>query len=186
MERVTEQYPHSPDGTGEVSKHKRGNYRDDKTHLTYPYWRNAAIYGVIGGLLVAIMLFGIQAAGAPNAIGMKYAAYFLLGAAIFVAIGDYDRFLPEGQTFKNGISYGARIAIIAGTVLVLINLIMYLTGSDYAFSKYGMESDDFANFSLVSFSLMLECFVAGMAFNFIALQYFKGRKNYDDKRSVVG
>jgi len=149
-----------------------------ETKGDFSFFVNAAKYGVIAGGLIALFFFALQASGMENAIGLKYLGYGILGIMLAIALGDYERYLKTGTTFKNGMTYAAQITLIAGVTMVAINTITFFLGTDLGFSKYGIESNTFPELLMLSGAIFLEIMVAGLIFTFITLQYLKSRKDY--------
>ncbi|MEM1122798.1 MAG: hypothetical protein AAGJ18_20300 [Bacteroidota bacterium] len=152
---------------------------NSKTKAQYPFFANSLKYGITGGVLLSIYFFILKSAGMQDAIGMKYAGYFIFGAVLALAIGDYDRFLKTGTTFINGIKFALRISFITGLTLVAVDTVTFFINSDLVFSKYGMDADDLPSLLIVNAAVFLEVFVAGIIFTQISLQYFKSRRDYD-------
>lgn len=144
----------------------------------YPIVNSSIKYGLIAGGLIAIFYFGIQTLGMSNSIGLKYAGYGLLGIILAFGLGDYERFLKTGTTFKSGMPFAASIVLFSGLTVVVINVVTFLSGSHLVFSKYGIESTNFPTLVTISGAIFLEIIVAGMIFTFIILQYLKSRKDF--------
>ncbi len=152
---------------------------DEKVY--FPFLKNALQYGFIAGGLIALCLFVMQVLGVENAIGLKYASYTMLGIVLAIGLGEYNKYLKTGTTFRNGMAFAAQISLFTGATLVLIHLITFLVGSDLVFSKYGLEATSFPNWLLLSGGIFLEVMVAGLVFTFIVLQFLKSRVDYTEE-----
>lgn len=152
--------------------------KEQNSYTNYPFFSSAIKYGTIAGGLIAFFFFVLQSFGMQDVIGLKYLGYGILGIILAIGLGDYDRFLKTGTTFKNGIPFGARISLFTGVTLIAINTITFLVGSHLVFSKYGMETTDFASLLMLNGAIFFEIMVVGLVFTLIALQYFKSRIDY--------
>lgn len=152
----------------------------NKTKPDYPFFRSSATHGIIAGGLIALSLFILQVLGMGDVIGWKYAIYGILAIILAEAIGDYDRFLETGTTFRKGMLFAAQISLFTGIVLIGINTIAFLADTNLVFSKYGKEAIDFPTLLTINGAIFLEIMVAGLIFTLVVLQYFKSRKDYKE------
>lgn len=152
--------------------------------VDFPFFKKAIHYGYTAGGLIALCLFIVQSMGLENSIGMKYASYAMLGIILAIGLGEYDKYLKTGTTFRKGMLFAAQISLFAGVTLILIHLFTFLAGSTLVFSKYGIEATSLTNWFLLSGGIFFEVMVAGLIFTLIVLQYLKSRLDYKEEEEL--
>lgn len=130
-------------------------------------------YGLLGGGIMVIVLMLFQVSGNDFSPFLKLSKYIALAVVIAWALNVYKS-KTSGDIFITGISVGMKISLIAGVVLVLMNVGLYLLFPAYAFSKYNIEPSTLQQMALVCAVLLFETIVFGGIITFAILQYLKG------------
>ena len=130
-------------------------------------------YGTMAGLAMAAFLFMFQINGADYSPFLKWFKYLLPGLTLVIALGHFKR-KHEDRIFVKGIGMGTKLSLIAGLVLILIKMLLYLTLPELAFSKYNLEPHNFLQYLSISMILFFETLVFGSIITFTILQYLKG------------
>ena len=131
-------------------------------------------YGLAAGLLMAAFLIVMQVTNNDYSPFVKLSKYFLLAIPIILALKLYKE-KYSGDIFIKGVSLSAKLSLIAGCTLVLINLLLYMVSPDLAFSKYSLEPTSIIQMIVISAIIFFETFVFGNLISFICLQYLKDR-----------
>ncbi len=131
-------------------------------------------YGLAAGLLMAAFLIVMQVTNNDYSPFVKLSKYFLLAIPIVLALKLYKE-KYSGDIFIKGVSLSAKLSLIAGCTLVLINLLLYMVSPDLAFSKYSLEPTSIIQMIVISAIIFFETFVFGNLISFICLQYLKDR-----------
>jgi len=129
-------------------------------------------YGIISGLFMAIALLLFQISGNDYMPALKFLKYIFLAIPIVFILNMYKHNLND-RIFVKGFSLGAKLSMIAGFVLIISNVILYLVAPEYSFSKFTIEPSSWVGMALVSLSLFFETFVIGSLITFITVQYLK-------------
>ena len=137
----------------------------------------AFAFGLIIGDLAALTFFILQIAGLEYTIGSKFTSYALLGIVIMLGINKYNRLSESRTTFKDKIVFATQIALFAGFTLFTINTLIFFIDANLVFLMYGKETADFVALLAINGLLFLEIMVVGLIFPFIALQYFKSKRD---------
>jgi hypothetical protein len=130
-------------------------------------------YGIVAGIAMAAFLLMFQINGADYSPFLKWFKYLFLGLTLIIALGHFKR-KHEDRIFVKGIGMGTKLSLIAGLVLILINMVLYLTLPELAFSKYNLEPHTFLQYLSISMILFFETLVFGSIITFTILQYLKG------------
>lgn len=130
-------------------------------------------YGLLAGAMMVGILMLFQVSGNDFSPFLKLSKYITLAIPIVLALNVYkDRI--SGDIFIKGISVGLKLSLVAGMVLVLTNIVLYLISPEYAFSKYSIEPSTLQQLALVCAVLLFETIVFGGIITFAVLQYLKG------------
>lgn len=143
------------------------NYIVDKTNPS-------SRYGMIAGVVMALMLLLFEVAGVDHAPYLKLIKYVFLGAMIALALKMIQA-NGSRDIFIKGASAGAKLSLIAGGVLLVSNVVIYLLAPDAAFSKYTVSPHSLMQAVLVGVMLLFETVVIGSIITFIMIQYLKGK-----------
>jgi len=131
-------------------------------------------YGAIAGILMAVVLMLFSMSGNDFSPFLKLSKYLPLAMVIIVALNIYKSKV-NSNIFIKGIGIGAKLSIIAGAILALINLVLFLIQPEWSFSKYGIDPTSLERMIMVSAILFFETFVFGNIISFAILQYLKDR-----------
>lgn len=130
-------------------------------------------YGLIAGSLMSALLLIFQLSGNDFSPFLKLLKYTPLAIVIIIGLNAYKSKI-NGDIFINGISFGAKLSLLAGLVLVIANILLYVIYPEIAFSKYGLEPHALSSVLVISAILFFETFVFGNIISFCILQYLKG------------
>ena len=129
-------------------------------------------YGLLGGLLMAVILFGFQITGNDFSPFVKLSKYTMLALSIVVALNIYKNKI-KGDIFIKGISLGTKLSLVSGLILVALNYAIFFLYPDFAFSKYSIEPSSIRQVTLISGVLFFETLVFGSLITFMVLQFLK-------------
>ena len=133
-------------------------------------------YGLGSGIVMAIILLMFQWFGYPDKILIKYVNYIGLIFFLGIFMKHLKRMMrKDADLFIQGIKAGARISFVAGLVVIVINILLYLINPELAFNKFFIEPNSVLDLLTVSIFLLFETFVFGSLISFIILQYKKKR-----------
>jgi len=132
-------------------------------------------YGIIAGILMALFLMSFQVSGNDFSPYLKLFKYGILGSAIVFALISYKSSKKSKGIFIKGMTIGNKLSLVAASILAIINIILFFTTNEWAFSKYGMEPETFFQSFVISGILFFETFVFGMIITLSALQFMKER-----------
>lgn len=136
-------------------------------------------FGISAGLLMMALLMIFQISGNDFSPWLKLSKYIVLAILIIVGLNRYKSHIT-GDIFIKGFPFGLKLSVIAGLVLALTNIILYLVNPELSFSKYSIEPTTGLQLALVSAVLFFEVMVFGGIITFATLQYLKeSRKKYD-------
>lgn len=131
-------------------------------------------YGIGAGFAMALVLLICQLTGNDVATGFKLLKYLLLGGIIVLALNNYGKTHGD-DLFINGSAVGVTLSLVAAAILALINIIIFLTLPEFAFSKYTVEPTSLLQASMISMMLFFEAWVIGGIITFIVVQWMKNR-----------
>lgn len=134
----------------------------------------SAKYGLLAGGVMAFILLAFQMLNMDYAPYLKLIKYVALGAILVVALNAVQRKSTHG-VFKKGAYMGVKVSLLAGLVLMVVNMLLFVANPDLAFSKYHVEPATMMEAAVVSMMLFFETWVIGGIITFIALQYLKGK-----------
>lgn len=140
---------------------------------SFSFYEKGIMWGIQAGALMGLFLIGLQLFNGENSITLKFFKYAFLALFLGIGLNTYKSYLYKDTIFKNGALLGAFITFISGLTLAVINAFAYITGSNFAFEKFGIESTNLGHFLSVSGALLFEVFILGMVITFIILQYIK-------------
>jgi integral membrane sensor domain MASE1 len=142
-----------------------------------PFHRMAINYGLLGGALMGIFLAfgGFYITGDQASFG--FAKYLILAVVLGVLLNKVKIASPEGNTFKDGITFGFITTIVAAITTAVITLIVNGTGEAVTIQPYFNTSSGAVLGSFVLAGIVFfEGLVAGLILTFIWLQLLKDRK----------
>ena len=145
-----------------------GNLRDD-----HNFWRFAAIYGTLAGVLMGLFLGFLQAINYDQSIAMKFVKYIFLIGVIGLALKRYVRYLHPDTYFQNGIKMGAAITLVAAFVLSVVNIIAFSIFGPGSIDKFAYVADNTGTALVLEGVTFVEVLVFGMIITFCWVQGIK-------------
>jgi hypothetical protein len=136
----------------------------------------SAKYGLMAGGIMATILLFFQLLHVDYAPYLKLIKYVALGAIIVTALNTVAK-RGTKRVFPAGAYMGVKVSLLAGLVLMVVNMVLFLANPDLAFSKYHVEPSTMMEAAIVSMMLFFETWVIGGIITFITLQYIKGKVN---------
>ncbi len=137
--------------------------------------------GLQAGIAMAIYLFLIDLLGGGDIIALKFLKYAFLAYFLWIGLSKVSDLMIRGKVFRNGIKEGAVITFFSGIALSVVNLIAFLINPAISFEKFGVVSDSFGSFMVVSGAIFFEVLVFGLIITFIWLQILKTKS----ERTVI-
>ena len=157
-----------------------GNLRDD-----HNFWKFAAIYGILAGVLMGAFLGLLQAVDYDKSIAMKFVKYIFLIGIIGLAIKRYMKYLTPTTVFQNGIKMGAAITLIAAVTLALANIATYSIFGPGSVDKFAYSVDSVGGALILEGVTFFEVLVFGMIITFCWVQGLKAPEEGADGTQTV-
>jgi hypothetical protein len=132
-------------------------------------------YGILAGLSMALFLLVFQVSGNDYSPFLKLCKYGILGVAIVLALMSYKNSKRSKGVFIKGMIIGNKLSLVAAAILAMVNILLFLSVDQWAFSKYGVEPSSIGQSIVISGILFFETFVFGMIITLTTLQFLKER-----------
>lgn len=143
----------------------------------FPFYTKGLVGGIMAGIGMGLGLLLINSKIEGVHTGWSFAKYLVLGLILSMLIGEYKASSAKGKTFKDGIVLGGFTTLCSAVVLIVFNTLINALGIDsIQTTRYNVEADSLSNILMLNGVLFFECFVFGMVFTFIWLQFFKDAK----------
>ena len=130
-------------------------------------------YALISGLLISIFLAMLGVSGNYGLSSIKYIKYLILIACLIAFYRRSKNNLSENPNLFTYIGSGAKITVIAATMVAITNLILFFIEPSYSIEKYSLLASTVGEAVSVSFLLFVELTVLGMLCCFVVYPWFK-------------
>ncbi len=129
--------------------------------------------GLIAGALMGTYLTLLQFANIENSIWLKFVKYLFLMMVLGIVLKNAKNYYPPVSYFRQGLKIGAGISVIAASVLMVLNIILFSFDADLSFNKFSLEAQNIGQLMILDVTILFEVFVYGMILTFICLQFLK-------------
>ena len=131
-------------------------------------------YGIGAGLVMGMILLMFEWFSYSNEVFLKYINYSALVLFLLLAVNRIRKTKKKrADLFIQGIKVGSWISMVAGIVVVSLNIFLFMFSPDLTFNKYFVEPDSILKVMTISTFLFLEILVLGSLLSFFILQYQK-------------
>lgn len=145
------------------------------------------LYGVIGGVLTAVILFLTADADGYQGLAWKFISLFALGAVVYYSLVRYEKFLYPDMIFNRGVTYGLFVTLIGSFTLLIVNTLVFIVaGGRGQVDLLSYEVNSVTDFMVAEAIWMFVALVFGGLFTFIGLQFVKTTAPAEDHQADSG
>lgn len=153
----------------------------------FNWFGEGILYGVIGAVVTAVILFVTADADGYQGLGWKFISLFGLGAVVYYSLVRYEKFLYPDMIFNRGVTYGLFVTLIAAFTLLIINTLVFIvTGGRGQVDMLSYQVNSVTDFMVAEGIWMFVTLVFGGLFTFIGLQFVKTTAPAEDHQADSG
>ncbi len=131
-------------------------------------------HGVIAGMTMSVLLFGLAIIGDYGGSPLKYLKYLILFATIAYSLKLMkDRHNADHHFFSKALIRGLNLSLISAGIISILNIVMFSINPEYSIAKWNLEPSTVMEAMVVSVSILLEMFVMGGIATFVTFQALK-------------
>ena len=130
-------------------------------------------YGFIAGILMATILVILEYYWKESNPYLKLLQFVPLFACIALATKIFKQEMQGRKIFIKGFDIGFRSSLIAGAILFILNVFLFIFASELSFSMFTLEPQSIGQAFIISSILLFETIAFGVIFSFVHLTYLK-------------
>ncbi len=130
-------------------------------------------YGFIAGVLMALVLVLLEYYLGDKAPYLKLLQFVPLFVCIAMATKIFKQEMHGRKIFIKGFDIGFRSSLIAGIILFILNVFLFIFANELAFSVFAIEPHSIGQAFIISSILLFTTIVFGVIFSFVNLTYLK-------------
>ena len=130
-------------------------------------------FGLLAGILMGAILVLFEYAWGDTAPYLKLLQFVPLFVCIGLAIKVFKQQMHGRKIFIKGFDIGFRSSLVAGVILFVLNVMLFIFANNLAFSVFTIEPHSIGQAFIVSSILLFGTIAFGLIFSFINLTYLK-------------
>ncbi len=135
-------------------------------------------FGLIAGILMAAVLVFLEYFLGDSAPYLKLLQFVPLFICIALATSIFKQEMHGRKIFVKGFDIGFRSSLVAGSVLFVLNVFLFIFADDLAFSVFAIEPHSIGQAFIISSILLFATIAFGVIFSFVNLTYLKESVNF--------
>lgn len=134
---------------------------------------NTVKHGLLSGILMSVLLFGLSISGNYGGSSLKLMKYLILLAVIAFSLYSVREKVKRKNYFRKALIRGLNISLISAVMISLVNLVLFLIDPSYAISKWNLTPSTLSDISVINMAILFDLFVYGGIATFIVYQGLK-------------